>query len=103
MFIFEVAVFFGAGLLCETGGTASPVLAPKSSMNSYSCSSRLLFQTMTTESLPPVVKKSPHGEKAAEVDAPSCPYKVYKICPCLRSHIFKVESLLLERRYLPFG
>jgi len=56
-----------------------PVLAPKSSINSYSTSSRLLFQTITTESDPPVVKKSPHGEKATDYDGPSCPYNVYKI------------------------
>jgi len=54
-----------------TGGTppfygSIPVFAPKSSINSCSTSSRLLFQTITTESAPAVVKKSPHGEKATD-------------------------------------
>jgi len=78
-------------------------LAPKSSINSYSTSSRLLFQTITTESDPPVVKKSPHGEKATDYDGPSCPYNVYKIWPYLKSQIFRVESLLQDNKYLPLG
>jgi hypothetical protein len=54
-----------------TGGTppfygSIPVFAPKSSINSCSTSSRLLFHTITTESAPPVVKKSPQGENATD-------------------------------------
>ena len=40
---------------------------------SVSISLRLDFQTMTTESAPEVVKKSPPGENAQEVAAPSWP------------------------------
>jgi len=71
-FAAEGAYFFPvAGLFWLTGGTppfcgSIPVFAPKSSINSCSFSSRLLFQTITTESAPPVVKKSPQGEKATD-------------------------------------
>jgi hypothetical protein len=60
---FLAVVNFDLGAAAFLGAAAegtvywpSPVFAPKSSMNSWSFSSKLLFQTMTTLSLPPVVK-----------------------------------------------
>lgn len=43
------------------------------SRDSVSISLRFDFQTITTESAPEDVKKSPPGEKLQDVAAPSCP------------------------------
>ena len=58
---------------------------------------------MTTPSAPLVVKKSQQGENATEWEGPSWPYSVYKMWPYLKSQILRVESLLQDKRYLPFG
>jgi len=58
---------------------------------------------MTTESAPEDVKKSPLGEKLTVFDGPSCPYRLYKMCPLRKSQIFTVESKDDESRYLPLG
>jgi len=68
------------------------VSLPVSSIISESISFKFDFQHITTESAPDEVKKSPPGEKLTVFADPSCPNKLYKICPFLRSHIFTVES-----------
>lgn len=49
---------------------------------------RLLFQTMTSWSEPPVAQKWPSEEKFAQLTAPTCPCSVYMRWPSLMSQTY---------------
>lgn len=58
---------------------------------------------ITCESLPPVQKKSPPGEKVPLQEGPVWPRSVYRIWPFLRSQILTLPSFEVESKKVPWG